>query len=90
MKKAEKIPILGGMIDDIVCMVSLVDSYIKKEYSDIPVGTIISIVAALIYLLSPIDLIPDFVPVVGYLDDAAIVFFVLNFGVDKDLEKYRK
>lgn len=90
MKKAEKIPILGGMIDDIACMVSLVDSYIKKEYSDIPVGTIISIVAALIYLLSPIDLIPDFVPVVGYLDDAAIVFFVLNFGVDKDLEKYRK
>lgn len=90
MKKAEKIPILGGMIDDIACMVSLVDSYIKKEYSDIPVGTIISIVATLIYLLSPIDLIPDLVPVVGYLDDAAIVFFVLNFGVDKDLEKYRK
>ena len=90
MKKAEKIPILGGMIDDITCMVSLVDSYIRKEYRDIPAGTIISIVAALIYLLSPIDLIPDFVPVVGYLDDAAVVFFILNFGVDNDLEKYTK
>ena len=90
MKKTEKIPIIGGMIDDILCMVSLVDSYVKKEYKDIPVGTIISIVATLIYLLSPIDLIPDAIPIVGYLDDAAVVFFILNFGVDKDLDMYRK
>lgn len=90
MKKAKKVPVLGGMLDDIICMISLADSYIKNEYRDIPVGTVISIVAALIYLLSPIDLIPDFVPVVGYLDDATVIFLVLSFGVDKDLDKYRK
>lgn len=89
IKKAKKIPVLGGMIDDIVCMVSLVDSYVKKEYKDIPVATIISIVAALIYLLSPIDIIPDMIPIIGYLDDVAVLLFVLHFGVDKDLEKFR-
>ncbi|MBD5401203.1 DUF1232 domain-containing protein [bacterium] len=89
IKKAKKIPVLGRMIDDIVCMVSLVDSYVKKEYKDIPVATIISIVAALIYLLSPIDIIPDMIPIIGYLDDVAVLLFILNFGVDKDLEKYR-
>ena len=89
LKKAEKIPVLGGMIDDIVCMVALVDSYVKKEYRDIPVATIVSIAAALIYLLSPIDIIPDAIPFIGYIDDAAVVLSVLNFGVDADLDKYR-
>ncbi len=90
LKKAEKIPVLGRVIDDIITMVALVDSYVKKEYRSIPLGTIISIVAALIYVLSPIDLIPDFIPVIGYLDDAAVVLLVLGLGVDKDLDKYRK
>lgn len=89
LKKAEKIPVLGGMLDDIQCMVCVIDSYVKKEYKEIPVSSIISIVASLVYLLSPIDLIPDAIPVVGYLDDAAIIFLVLNFGIDKDLDKYR-
>ena len=89
LQKAEKIPVLGGMIDNIECMICLVDSYIKKEYKEIPLSSIISIVAALGYLLSPIDLIPDFIPGVGYLDDVAVLLFILNLGIDKDLDKYR-
>lgn len=44
LKKAEKIPVLGGMLDDIQCMICVVDSYVKKEYKEIPVSSIISIV----------------------------------------------
>ena len=33
LKKAEKIPVLGSVIDDIVTMIALVDSYVKKEYT---------------------------------------------------------
>ena len=36
--------------------------------------------ALLVYLLSPIDLVPDFIPVIGYLDDALIVAVVLRFA----------
>ena len=35
---------------------------------------------AILYLLSPIDFIPDFIPVVGYLDDMIIVPLLLHFA----------
>ena len=90
LKKVKRVPVLGNVIDDITCMVELVESYVKKEYTAIPKGTIVSIVAVLIYLLSPIDIVPDAIPVLGYMDDAALVLLVLSFGVDHDLDKYRE
>ena len=44
----------------------------------VPTGVRVRLVLLLIYLASPIDLIPDFVPVVGYADDALIVALVLR------------
>ena len=89
LHKAYDIPVLGTVIDDIISMYQLVESYVKREYTDIPLTSIISILAALIYVISPIDLIPDFIPVIGYLDDAAVVTLVLGLGVGHDLEKYK-
>jgi uncharacterized membrane protein YkvA (DUF1232 family) len=40
-----------------------------------------SLIALLAYLLSPIDLVPDFVPLLGYADDAIAVAFVLRFAI---------
>jgi uncharacterized membrane protein YkvA (DUF1232 family) len=47
----------------------------------VPSGARIWLAALLVYLLSPIDLIPDFVPVLGYFDDALIVAIALRFAV---------
>lgn len=44
----------------------------------VPTGVRVRLVLLLVYLASPIDLIPDFVPVVGYLDDAIVVALVLR------------
>ncbi len=44
----------------------------------LPRSAKVALAAAVVYLLSPIDLIPDFVPFVGYLDDALLAAVVLD------------
>ena len=50
---------------------------------------IASLTGALIYLISPLDLIPDWVPMAGFVDDAAILAFVFQLS-KVDLNAYRK
>ena len=68
-------------------MISLVKNYVQGKYTTVPYGTILAILSALIYLLSQIDLIPDFLPGIGYLDDIAVVGFCITM-VKTDIESY--
>ncbi|MCI6522667.1 MAG: YkvA family protein [Parabacteroides sp.] len=56
-----------------------------KEYN---VNSLIFLVAATIYLLTPIDFIPDFLPI-GFLDDSTIILWALNVTSD-ELTKYKQ
>ena len=87
--KLKLIPHVGEYVSDIAGLVSLVRSYIKKEYTDIPLGVIISIVSTLIYIVSPFDLIPDAIPVIGHIDDLFLLGFVLKM-IHSDIEEYRE
>mgnify|MGYP001770954659 CR=1 FL=1 len=49
----------------------------------------IAVVSALLYFGSPVDLIPDFIPVTGYLDDAAVIAFVFRL-VEDDVAEYKQ
>ena len=61
-------------------LVRLVRAYISGEYREISANTIVSGLAVLLYVLSPIDLIPDFIPVLGFIDDLSLVsWFVGKF-----------
>ena len=89
-EKLKLIPLVGDVLSDVPTLIALVRSYVKKEYTDVPIGTIIAIVAALLYFLSPVDLIPDIAPAgVGYLDDAAVVSIAYKL-VHSDVDEYRK
>jgi uncharacterized membrane protein YkvA (DUF1232 family) len=74
-------------------LVRMVRSYITGEYREIQGSTIISGLAVLLYVLSPVDLIPDFIPVLGFLDDLSLIsWFVGKFQVEitryRDWEKH--
>ncbi len=85
---AHNIPGFGEVLADLIAMISLVRAYLTNQYTQAPTRTIISIVAALLYIVAPVDVIPDFVPFFGYMDDAAMVAFVYK-NVHDDVEAYR-
>ncbi len=62
---------------DIKLSFDLVKDWIKGEYKDVHKSSLILIIGGFIYLVSPIDLIPDFLPG-GFLDDAAILAYVFK------------
>ncbi len=45
---------------------------------NLPRGVRVRLALLMIYLALPVDLVPDFLPVIGYADDAIIVAFVLR------------
>lgn len=88
-KKLRVVPLAGDTLASLPVLASLIRSFVKKEYTDIPIGSIIAIISALTYFLSPVDLIPDIVPGVGYVDDALVVAACLKL-VESDVEEYIK
>lgn len=75
--------------EEIKLLLSMIRDYWNGDYRDIPWSTVAAAVGALLYVLSPVDLIPDVIPVVGYLDDAAVVTLCLK-AIWSDLEKYKQ
>jgi uncharacterized membrane protein YkvA (DUF1232 family) len=59
-------------------MLRLLGAYSRGEYRDVPVTALISIIAAIAYVVNPFDLIPDVVPFLGFLDDAAVIAFAVR------------
>ncbi len=79
---------LNQVWEDLQAMFGIVIDWIKGDYTKVPTGSIILIVAALLYFLSPIDVIPDFIPVIGYIDDVFVISLAIA-QVHADLQSYR-
>lgn len=74
-------------VDKAKMMFSLINDYRKRNYREIPWKSIAAVTGALLYVLNPLDLIPDFIPVIGMVDDASVLAICLKM-VSDDLEKY--
>lgn len=80
---------IAEVFHDLKLLLSLIKDYMSGAYREIPYGSIVAAVAAILYFVSPIDFIPDFIPVVGLVDDVFVIGFVLK-KIHSDLEKYEK
>jgi uncharacterized membrane protein YkvA (DUF1232 family) len=79
---------LGRFIEDAQLLLSLVKDYWTGTYRRIPFMAIAAIVFTLLYVLNPWDFLPDFLPVIGQLDDAAVVTICLVL-VEQELHTYK-
>lgn len=76
-KYSELAKVMYGMLKD----------YRKGVYTKVPWFTIATIAFSFLYILNPLDIIPDFIPGLGYIDDMAIITFGLRF-IESDLHNY--
>jgi len=88
-EKLEDSGYLEPFSDDLMLFMSLVKDYYKGDYRKIPFKTISAGVIGAIYVLNPIDLIPDSIPFIGHIDDALVLKFCLK-QARKDLQKYKE
>ena len=72
---------------DLMSLVRMVRVWTRGEYKRLPRKTILMAIAAIIYFLNPLDLVPDFIPGVGYLDDATVIAFVVA-SIRQDVLKF--
>lgn len=86
-RKLKHVPVVGSDLAVVPAMISLLKSYTEGKYRSIPIGSITAIISSLMYLLSPIDILPDAIPGVGLVDDALVIKVCLEL-VKSDLEAY--
>jgi len=89
LKEIGKLPVISKIVDVVTTTIELIGDSIAGRYQ-VPQNIIISALGGLIYLASPIDLIPDIIPVVGWIDDVAVFMLILELGLAMELSKYRK
>ena len=85
---------LGGdsfqnLVEDIRLLVSLLQDYRRGSYGEIPWSSIAAVTVSLLYLLNPFDIIPDMIPGIGLLDDAAMMGVCLSM-INADFQRYKE
>ena len=83
-------PLVGGSVADVQDIIAMLNDYYHGRYRKLPFAVLAGSLAIVAYLVSPIDLIPDGVPVLGFIDDALIINVLLELCVDAELSRYRK
>ena len=79
---------LARFVEDGKLLIAIVKDYWAGAYRQVPYGVIASSVFTLIYVLNPFDMMPDMLPVIGQLDDVAVLGACLLL-VEHDLHNYK-
>lgn len=84
-----KLPKLRDLVQQAKLLLNLVKDYWSGRYREVPYWVISASALTLLYVLNPVDLIPDAILGIGYLDDATLVAFCIKL-IERELEKYKE
>ena len=88
LNKVKNVSVLAGLFDNIRTAYEMVSDSVTGKYKGVSKGTRALLAGGLAYLALPIDLVPDFIPGIGFLDDALVIGLAIKLA-QPDLEKYR-
>lgn len=92
LKKSNRVQGKKGVIasikEDILLFFSMLADFFAGKYRNLSLKSGIKILAALIYFVFIIDLVPDFIVGIGLVDDAAILAWVIK-SLGGDIDKYK-
>jgi uncharacterized membrane protein YkvA (DUF1232 family) len=77
----------SNFVSRVRVLIRMVVAYKTREYRDIELQSILMIVAGLVYFVTPLDLIPDFIPITGLVDDITVILWVYN-KVQQEIDKF--
>jgi uncharacterized membrane protein YkvA (DUF1232 family) len=80
---------LGDAWEKLQLLFDLVNAYSKGEYRNVAPTTILTIIGAILYFVSPLDVVPDFLVGLGILDDAAVISFTLK-KLSVEINEFKK
>ncbi len=78
---------LQSIWEDLMSLCRMLRAWSRGQYKSAPWRTIILSLATVIYFLNPLDFTPDFIPGVGYIDDALVLGFVVS-SIRKELNDF--
>ena len=78
---------LNELLDSIAALTRLMRAYAKGEYRDISLQSVTLVITSMVYFLMPIDAIADFIPLLGFADDAALIAWTLK-TVSEDIQRF--
>lgn len=90
-KRLDKItlaPALKECAADVKLFFAMLRDFVTKKYPYLPLRVCIVVVGALAYLLAPLDFLPDFLPALGLVDDAALIALCVKFAA-QDIDDYK-
>ena len=78
---------MSEALEGLQSLCRLISAWMRGKYTVVPWRTIVLSLAGLIYFVNPLDFIPDFLPMFGFLDDAGVLAFVLQ-SIRKDIDRF--
>ncbi|MBX3349768.1 MAG: DUF1232 domain-containing protein [Nitrospira sp.] len=85
----EMLRTIGHLWADLPLLIRLLNAWKRGSYRGLSVRTLASVAVGILYILSPVDAIPDFIPGIGLIDDAAILALLLH-SLAQDLAAFRE
>lgn len=79
----------ADVMDKIRLFVRMILAYVKGDYKEIPWKSFVLIIGALLYFMMPLDMIPDFIPATGFVDDIAVILLVFK-AISDDIDAFRR